>query len=56
MSLCDKGWLASVTQGLKVDQHLAEAVCIRKLVKILKATTKDVEKQELTYSAGEHLE
>lgn len=42
MSLSDKACLASVIEELKVDRYLAEVVCIRKVVKILKVTSKDV--------------
>lgn len=43
MSLGDKACLVSVTEELNVDRYLAEAICIRKVVKILKVTSKDVD-------------
>lgn len=43
MSLGDKACFASVSEELKVDRYLAEAICIRKVVEILKVTGKDVD-------------
>lgn len=43
MSFGDEACLASVIEELKVDRYLAEAVCIRKVGKNLKVTSKDVD-------------